>query len=232
MIDIDDAAIGAFVRAKRGAQAKFVAQLVQQHQSAGEEVVVLGDFNAFEFSDGYVDVMGTIRGLPAASNEVVVANADFVDPNLINLVETLPAADRYSYVFDGNAQALDHILVSPGLQPRVTQFLYVRNNADFPESYRNDVNSPRRISDHDPAMVYLALGMLPHITRIQRTTTKVVLEGEAAPARNYDLERSANLRVWVKVESATADQTGRFSFTDFNPVSGAAFYRLRKTDQN
>jgi predicted extracellular nuclease len=232
MIDIDDVSAGGFVRAKRRAQAAFIAELVQEYQSAGEQVVVMGDFNAFEFNDGYVDVMGTIVGSPASANQVVLANSDMVNPNLINLIETLPSSERYSYVFDGNAQALDHILVSQVLQRRVNQFLYARNNADFPESFRNDANSPRRISDHDPAMVYLLLGKLAEITSIQWNSTAVTIEAEAAPARSYDLQRSTDLRVWEKIESATADQTGRFSFTDFNPVSGAAFYLLRATDQN
>jgi predicted extracellular nuclease len=232
MIDIDDPAAGPFVRAKRRAQGESVAQLVQQRQSAGEEVVVMGDFNAFEFSDGYADVLGTILGSPAPSNEVVLASADSVSPDLINLIETLPVLERYSYVFDGNAQALDHILVSRGLQPRVTRFLYLRNNADFPETCRNDLSSPHRISDHDPAIACLAPGPLARITSIQHTATAVVLEGEAPPVRIYELERSADLRIWLKVESAAVDQTGRFSLTDFNPVSGAAFYRLRATDQN
>ena len=31
------------------------------------------------------------------------------------MIETLPPNERYSYVFDGNSQALDHILVSANL---------------------------------------------------------------------------------------------------------------------
>jgi predicted extracellular nuclease len=142
MIDIDDVSAGAFVRAKRRAQAAFIAELVQEYQSAGEQVIVMGDFNAFEFNDGYVDVMGTIAGSPASSNQVLLASSDVVNPNLINLIEALPSSERYSYMFDGNAQALDHILVSQGLQPRVREFLYVRNNADFPETERNNTDSP------------------------------------------------------------------------------------------
>ena len=81
-------------------------------------------------------------------------------------------------------------------------------------------------------MVFITLGKLPRITAIERTATEVILEGEIAPGRGYDIERSTDLRVWMKIESAQPDQAGRFSFTDFNPVSGAAFYRLRATDQN
>jgi len=44
------------VRAKRAAQAEFLANLLQSHQAAGENVISVCDCNAFEFSDGYVDV--------------------------------------------------------------------------------------------------------------------------------------------------------------------------------
>ena len=39
----------------------------------------IGDFNAFPFNDGYVDVMGTIKGAPTPSNEVTLASADLVE---------------------------------------------------------------------------------------------------------------------------------------------------------
>jgi len=49
---------------KRAAQAEFLANLLQSHQAAGENVISVCDCNAFEFSDGYVDVIGTILGAP------------------------------------------------------------------------------------------------------------------------------------------------------------------------
>jgi predicted extracellular nuclease len=231
LLDIADEESGPFVRAKRRAQAEYLAQLAQQRQAMGEHVIVMGDFNAFEFNDGYVDVMGTITGSPTPSNNVVLASADFVEPNLINLIETLHPSARYSYVFAGSAQALDHMLISQSLRLRVRRFLYVRNNADFPESLRSDPNNSRRISDHDAAMVELWLGVLTRITSIQRDDTEIVLEGDANPGRSHDVERSTNLREWQEIGSAAADEAGRFSFRDLNPVSGAAFYRLR-ADQN
>jgi uncharacterized protein len=229
LIDIENPSSGAFVRAKRRAQAEYVAGLVQQRQSLGEHVVVMGDFNAFEFNDGYVNVMGTIAGAPGPSNNVVVASADLVDPNLANLIETLRADDRYSYVFEGTAQALDHMLVSQGLRPHVRRFLYVRKNADFPESLRNDPGSPERISDHDAAMVYLyvTVGAPVRITSIERNAAEVVLEGEGNAGRTYAIELSYGLREWFEIGSAAADEAGRFTFRDLNPVSGAVFYRLR-----
>jgi len=192
----------------------------------------MGDFNAFEFNDGYADVMGTIAGHPAPTNQVLLSTADMVEPDLLNLIETLPPTERYSYIFDGIPQAIDHILVTRNLRHRVSRFLYPRINADFAEVHRNFADRPERISDHDPAMAYIRVGVIPRITSLNRTTTEVLMEGEGLTGREYDIERSADLNAWQKIGSAVPDEAQRFSFRDFNPVSGAAFYRLRATDQN
>ena len=148
---------GARVRAKRAAQAEYLAALVQARLIAtpGERLVLVGDFNAFQFSDGLVDVIGTIKGTPAPASEVVVASPDLVEPDLVDLVEAIPAADRYSYSFDGNAQVLDHVLVSPAALASVSGIAFTRGNADAPETNRNLADSPSRLSDHDAAVIYL-----------------------------------------------------------------------------
>ena len=149
--------IGGRVRAKRAAQAEYLAGLVQARLTArpDERLVLVGDFNAFQFSDGLVDVIGTIKGTPAPASEVVLASADLLDPDLVDLVEAVPAADRYSYVFDGNAQVLDHVLVSPGALASVSGIAFARGNADAPETARNLAASSSRISDHDAVVTYL-----------------------------------------------------------------------------
>lgn len=159
LIDIDHPTSGARVRLKRALQAESLARMIDRRQSidAPEPIVVVGDLNAFEFSDGFVDVVGTVRGHPAPRDTVVQPTSDFVSPDFVNLGDTLDATERYSYVFDGVAQALDHVLVSPGLLPFVAGFAYIRGNADSPETFRSDVNRPERISDHDAALVYFRL---------------------------------------------------------------------------
>lgn len=160
---VDNVADGR-VRAKRAAQAESLARLVQAHQAAGERVVSVGDYNAYQFSDGYADVVGTVIGHPAPADQVVVASPDLVEPNFTDLVDTLPADQRYSYSFDGSAQVLDHVLISASLIPRLSRFHYARNDADFPESYRNDASRPERISDHDMPVAYFMLPGAPVIT--------------------------------------------------------------------
>ncbi|HUQ50344.1 MAG TPA: lamin tail domain-containing protein, partial [Terriglobales bacterium] len=78
------------VRAKRRAQAEYLANLIQAAQSAdpNANIVSVGDYNAFGFNDGYVDVMGTIMGAPTPVDEVTLASVDLVDPNLVDLATT------------------------------------------------------------------------------------------------------------------------------------------------
>jgi hypothetical protein len=153
---------GTRVRAKRRAQAEFLADLIQARQTAdpAERIVSVGDYNAYQFSDGYVDSLGTIQGSPVPANQVVLPSADLVDPDLTSLVNLPPADERYSYSFDGNAQILDHVLVNQSLLPFVRGFRYARVDADFPEIFRNDPSRPERISDHDPAVAYFSADSL------------------------------------------------------------------------
>ena len=163
---IDDAADGARVRAKRRAQAEFLANLVQARQllNPAERIVLVGDFNAFQFNDGYVDTIGTIKGTPAPAGQVVLASSPLVNPVLTNLVDAVPAAERYSYSFDGNAQVLDHILVNHAMLPSVRGIYYARSDADFPESLRGDPSRPERVSDHDMPVAYFTLDVRPPLT--------------------------------------------------------------------
>lgn len=147
---------GNRVRQKRRAQAEYLADLVQARQVADPtaRIVVVGDFNGFEDNDGLVDVMGTVMGTPAPADEVVLASPDLVNPDLVRLVD----ADDYSFVFDGNAQNLDHALVNAALVASTStrRLDHARVNADFPETDRALPNA--RMADHDPLVVYLEVG--------------------------------------------------------------------------
>jgi predicted extracellular nuclease len=158
---INDALDGGRVRAKRRAQAEYLATLIHDRQLANpdERIVSVGDYNAFQFSDGYVDSIGTIKGTPTPPENVTLASADLVDPDLVDLVDMAPSGQRYSFVFDGNAQELDHVIVTPNILGLSDGLSYGRNNADFPETFRNDPNSPVRVSDHDPVVAYFAFPM-------------------------------------------------------------------------
>jgi uncharacterized protein len=147
------------VRMKKRLQAEYLAQLVQDRQKANpkERILVMGDLNMYQFNDGILDLVGTIIGKPAAKDAVFNSSPDLVDPDLIGLVDLIAARERYSYLFDGNAQVLDHIIVNQTFRPNVLGFGFVRINADQPEIMRNDGSRPERFSDHDPAIAYFSL---------------------------------------------------------------------------
>lgn len=62
---------------------------------------------------------------------------------LVNLVDALPPEERYTYVYYGASQVLDHILVSPVLA-EAAEVDVVHVNAEWPEGWRS--------SDHDPVV--------------------------------------------------------------------------------
>lgn len=152
---------GQRTRVKRRLAAEDIARYLQQRQAADpdERLFVMGDFNAFPFSDGYVDVLGTITGDPVPENDVVEASGDLVNPNFVNLVATAKVSEeeRYSYIFDGSRQVLDHILASQSGAGFVSRLVYARGNAWFPEQLATDTTRPERVSDHDPALIYVTV---------------------------------------------------------------------------
>ena len=81
---------------------RFVRDLLDIDPRA--RVVVLGDLNDFDFSE----TLRVVEQGPSTSS----------GPELVNLWSLLPRSERYSYIFQGNAQTLDHILVSPALLSR------------------------------------------------------------------------------------------------------------------
>ena len=128
----DDPLFGRFqppnriTEVQRHQQATVVADFVRDALAADRNanVVVMGDLNDFEFSE-------TLEILE--------------DGGLTNLMETLPQWERYSYVFDGNSQALDQILVSRALTSPKPEYDSVHVNAEFHD----------QASDHDPQVARL-----------------------------------------------------------------------------
>ncbi|CAN5243666.1 hypothetical protein BH11PSE14_BH11PSE14_14630 [soil metagenome] len=152
---------GDYLRAKQAAQAGYLAGWIQVRQSANpaEKLVVLGDFNANEFNDGHADVLGLVTGRPTARNHVLSYLASPVATPLTNLTTSLPKAERYTVTREGNAQAVDHILVNSALLQSSPQahVEVARINADFGEDNLGDAGVPMRVSDHDPVVLYFNL---------------------------------------------------------------------------
>jgi predicted extracellular nuclease len=98
----------------------FVKSLLAADKDA--QIVVLGDLNDFEFS---------------TTTDILTGGGTVLTP----LITKLPAAERYSYVYDGNSQTLDHILTSRAI--RRVELDVVHINAEFAD----------QASDHDPQII-------------------------------------------------------------------------------
>jgi predicted extracellular nuclease len=97
----------------------FVDKLLAADQNVN--VIVAGDLNDYPFSS-------TVQTLTAGGG-------------LNDLIAGLPENERYSYVFEGQSQVLDHILASNA--PRGVDYDVVHVNAEFAQ----------QASDHDPQVV-------------------------------------------------------------------------------
>ncbi|MGA3129887.1 MAG: choice-of-anchor D domain-containing protein [Terracidiphilus sp.] len=157
--DENDPSEGVFVRAKKELQAEFLAGLIQEYQAAGEHVVSVGDYNAFEFSDGYIDILGTITNQNVLPSTQVVEPgvAGLVNPPATDLATLLPADQRWSYQEYGNAQILDHIVATADLVAGGAHMAYGHLDSDQPVIAYNDPTTPARTSDHDAAVGYFTL---------------------------------------------------------------------------
>lgn len=108
---------------QRVAQARSVNTFVKEILKADRraDVLVVGDINDFEFS--------------ATTKTLTEGGA------LHAAITSLPRAERYSYVFQGNSQVLDQILTSPSIDD--FEYDSVHINAEFAEQN----------SDHDPQVL-------------------------------------------------------------------------------
>ncbi len=151
------------IRNKHFEQSLSVAQMVQNIQSAAPEVplAVIGDFNDFEFSDGYADMVGEISGIVEPEKNLLssdgVSIINPVDPPLTNAVNLLAPEQRYSFVFRGVIQALDHVLINDAGMMLLSETAYVRGNVDAPRQLEDDFTQPLAMSDHDGLMIKLEL---------------------------------------------------------------------------
>jgi len=178
-----------FVRNKRHEQGISVAEMIQQLQSSGN-LFILGDFNAFQFSDGYVDLYSQLCGTPTLGAQY--SPLSIVSPSLSEPLETLPEQDRYSYVFRGNAQVLDHCLAGSLNGLEITRMAYARGNADYALAYEDNPFVPQSCSDHDGLLVYV---------QTDNPLTAIVEAGETAPLIQVEVPNPARPGEQVSIRS-------------------------------
>jgi len=136
---------------ERQAQSQAVKEYVDSilADNPNANVSVLGDLNEFEF----------------------VSPVENLTEDLTNFTDTLPENERYSFIFQGNSQSLDHILATQSLAAEA-QFDIVHTNAEFADS----------ASDHEPLLASVNLSennMAIELNPIGTFQTGVFDEGAA-----------------------------------------------------
>ncbi len=113
---------------QRHKQARIVHDFVKEILNADSmaNVIVLGDFNDFQFSETLNILKGNL---------------------LINPMENLPVEEQYTFNFEGNSQAIDHILISKNLANTSPELKVAHINSDF----------GMQSSDHDPVELRIEL---------------------------------------------------------------------------
>jgi hypothetical protein len=116
---------------RRDAQARWNLTLVERILAREPEalVAVMGDLNSFYDAKP----IGSLR-----------------QGGLRHVFEALDD-DRilYTYIYLGESETLDHILVTPALYEKLRRVEVLHVNADYPLPLPGDL-SPRHVSDHDP----------------------------------------------------------------------------------
>jgi hypothetical protein len=119
-------------RLQQAAEVKGFAQSILG-SDPDANIAVVGDLNDFQFSD-------SVQALDSTP--------------LHDLIATLPANQQYTYVFEGNSEVLDHILVSDHLFDGGFDYDVVHVNSEFAD----------QVSDHDPQVVHLTFNHPPAVS--------------------------------------------------------------------
>jgi len=177
---------------QRRAQAEAVKGFVDVQLTSNPDanIVVVGDFNEFEF----------------------ISPLNILEQSLTNLTEILPENERYTFIFDGNSQSLDHILVSSNLASDA-EFDIVHVNTEF-------AATSQRASDHDPLLTRLTLApanMAP--VAVNDTATLDLDNGET----------TGKINVLANDSDPDGDTLQIVSFADPTPESGVVTQNADQT---
>jgi predicted extracellular nuclease len=127
---------------QRKGQAQVVRNFVDDilNTDPGALVMVTGDLNDFEF------------GEPSEGPDHPIAILEGVGGvlPLTNLIDLEKDDERFTFVFDGNSQVLDHTLISPALKDMFAGIDVLHFNAGYPAELGDDPGTALRASDHDP----------------------------------------------------------------------------------
>jgi len=122
---------------RRNSQAEWNLQIAQEILTADPDafLAVIGDLNSY------------YKSLPLET---------LLEGGLSSVFDTLPPEERYTYVYQGISQVLDHILINEALKDLLFQVQVLHSNADFPPPFSTD-DSYWGKSDHDPVIAIFVL---------------------------------------------------------------------------
>lgn len=133
--------IVAHFKSKRGGAAKTEPRRVEQARFVAAAV---NDLLA-NVPDAGVAVIGDLND----SFDSPPINTLVSEAPLGNLWTQVAPTARYSYIFNGVAEVLDYVIITPGLLEDFEGLEAVRINADFPENWGDVPGTGRGSSDHD-----------------------------------------------------------------------------------
>lgn len=199
---------------QRNQQAQIVNDFVDSILAldTNSDVIVLGDLNDFQFSSTLQTLTGDV---------------------MTNLMDTLPENDQYSYIFDGNSQVLDSLLVTDNLlNNRCAEFDVVHANAEF--------NINARPTDHDPLVGRFCFDMPPTAVVLADFSANVVagvvelswVTAAEVDTAGFNVVRSAELNgVYEQLNAqligstASAGSGSSYTFSD-TPALGVWYYAV------
>jgi hypothetical protein len=145
--------------------------------------VVGGDLNDFSFPE------------PGEGTDTVARIVTSPTDPLIDVVELVPAERRYTFLFEGNSQVLDHMLLNDGMAALRRDQDIAHFNADFPSVFGGNPSVTFRSSDHDPLVAYFCTDL-----------TAPTLSASASPHRLWPPNHKY---VTVQASVAVADDRDR-----------------------
>jgi predicted extracellular nuclease len=148
----DDPLYGAFQPPQRWTetqlrhqQADYVRNVVDLLLADPENprsILVGGDLNDFAFPE------------PGEGNHTVARIATSPTDPLTNIIPLVPEERRYTFIFEGNSQVLDHMLLNEELVGLLRDQDIAHFNTDYPSAFGSNAAVTLRSSDHDPMVAY------------------------------------------------------------------------------
>ena len=129
---------------QRMAQAQVVRDYVDMLLDEDDYamIMVTGDLNDFQFPE--------LGGLETGQmHPVGIIEGEWGDIPMTNLLDFIRKPQKFTFVFDGNSQVLDHMLVSPALLDVKVGQNILHFNTSYPFSLNSDPSTPLVASDHD-----------------------------------------------------------------------------------